>query len=90
MCKEAIDRALAGYSGPSPEAWLYRGVWEEWPVHQANVLVPMSEPGYSDMEADVVERDSQRVDNPAVPTSALGGESRERSPETTVPAKGKT
>lgn len=43
MCLEAIRRALARYSGPPPELWLYRGAWEEWPVSQASVLVPMSE-----------------------------------------------
>ncbi len=43
MCKEAIERALERYDGPAPELWLYRGAWEEWPVAEANLLVPMSE-----------------------------------------------
>jgi len=42
MCLEAVDRALARYDGPAPQRWLYRGAWQEWPVHEANVLVPMS------------------------------------------------
>ena len=42
MCKQAIERALLEYDGPTPEIWLYRGAWQEWPVHEANVLVPMS------------------------------------------------
>src|SRR6185503_15573150 len=25
MCKDAVDRALERYAGPSPEVWLYRG-----------------------------------------------------------------
>src|SRR5256886_5245565 len=29
-CKMAIERALAGYEGPAPEVWLYRGAWQEW------------------------------------------------------------
>ncbi len=42
MCREVIDRALEGYSGPAPEVWLYRGAWAEWPVTAATVLVPLS------------------------------------------------
>ena len=59
MCKEAIDRALrelgsAGRSKGSttdstngkqgaPEVWLYRGAWQEWPIHEATWLVPLSQ-----------------------------------------------
>ena len=44
MCKEAIDGALAEFSGsPRPEVWLYRGAWQEWPVHEAHFLVPLSQ-----------------------------------------------
>jgi glucosamine-6-phosphate deaminase len=42
QCKEAIEWALREYKGPRPEVWLYRGAWQEWPVHEANVLVPLS------------------------------------------------
>lgn len=48
MCKEAIDLALVEvYAGANaslrPEVWLYRGAWQEWPVTEATVLVPMSQ-----------------------------------------------
>src|SRR6266581_4594614 len=43
MCKEAVERALERYRGTPPEVWLYRGAWEEWPVAEADLLVPMSE-----------------------------------------------
>jgi glucosamine-6-phosphate deaminase len=43
MCKEAIDRALERYGGDAPEVWLYRGAWQEWPVTEADMLVPLSE-----------------------------------------------
>jgi glucosamine-6-phosphate deaminase len=43
MCLEAIRRALDRYAGPAPEVWYYRGAWEEWPLTQASVLVPLSE-----------------------------------------------
>ena len=43
MCKEAIDQALARMKPPRPEVWSYRGAWQEWPIADADVLVPMSE-----------------------------------------------
>lgn len=48
MCKEAIDRALEEvYQGDAasarPEVWLYRGAWQEWPITEATVLVPLSQ-----------------------------------------------
>ncbi len=43
MCLDAVMRALDRYDGPSPEVWYYRGAWQEWPVSEADVLVPLSE-----------------------------------------------
>ena len=45
MCKEAIDLALDQvYEGEDrPEVWLYRGAWQEWPITEATVLVPLSQ-----------------------------------------------
>jgi glucosamine-6-phosphate deaminase len=43
MCLQAVEGALAEYSGPAPEIWYYRGAWQEWSVAEADVLVPMSE-----------------------------------------------
>src|ERR1051325_2965337 len=43
MCGGAVERALAGYGGDPPEVWYYRGAWQEWPVAEADLLVPMSE-----------------------------------------------
>jgi glucosamine-6-phosphate deaminase len=43
MCLEAVDEALRRYRGPAPKLWLYRGAWQEWPISEATVLVPMSE-----------------------------------------------
>lgn len=42
MCLEAVTRAMEAYQGPSPQFWLYRGAWQEWPLPEADVLVPMS------------------------------------------------
>jgi glucosamine-6-phosphate deaminase len=43
LCKEAVERALARMSGPRPEEWLYRGAWQEWPITEADVLVPLAQ-----------------------------------------------
>ena len=43
MCLEAIQGALAKYSGAPPEMWYYRGAWQEWEIAEADVLVPLSE-----------------------------------------------
>jgi glucosamine-6-phosphate deaminase len=42
MCLEAVTRALEAYGGAAPQLWLYRGAWQEWPLPEADVLVPMS------------------------------------------------
>jgi glucosamine-6-phosphate deaminase len=42
MCKEAIELALRRYTGAPPEVWYYRGAWQEWPVAEADILVPLS------------------------------------------------
>jgi glucosamine-6-phosphate deaminase len=43
MCLQAVHQALDRYSGAPPEVWYYRGAWQEWPVYEADVLVPLSE-----------------------------------------------
>src|SRR5437773_1762466 len=43
MCKAAVERALEGYTATRPQVWLYRGAWQEWPITQADVLVPLSQ-----------------------------------------------
>jgi glucosamine-6-phosphate deaminase len=43
MCLEAVQGALAKYSGEPPEMWYYRGAWQEWDIAEADVLVPLSE-----------------------------------------------
>jgi len=43
MCKAAVERALEGYAASRPQVWLYRGAWQEWPITDADVLVPLSQ-----------------------------------------------
>src|SRR5688500_8892179 len=42
MCLEAVQGALAKYSGAQPEIWYYRGAWQEWGIAESDVLVPLS------------------------------------------------
>jgi glucosamine-6-phosphate deaminase len=42
MCLEAVHAALGRYRGDAPDVWYYRGAWQEWPIAEADVLVPMS------------------------------------------------
>ena len=47
----SADRAKGGASNTesgdgkrgAPEVWLYRGAWQEWPIHEATWLVPLSQ-----------------------------------------------
>ena len=38
-----IEYRFAGRQAGSPEVWLYRGAWQEWPIHEATWLVPLSQ-----------------------------------------------
>ncbi|MCA1572124.1 MAG: PIG-L family deacetylase, partial [Chloroflexi bacterium] len=64
MCKEATDLALARYAGPSPEVWLYSGAWEEWPVTDASVLVPLSEEELRRKIQAIFKHESQKDEAP--------------------------
>ena len=45
LCKDAIELALHEVKplGITPEVWLYRGAWQEWPVTEATWLVPLAQ-----------------------------------------------
>ncbi|MDQ3389506.1 MAG: glucosamine-6-phosphate deaminase [Gemmatimonadota bacterium] len=60
MCLEAVERALEEYSGESPEMWYYRGAWQEWPVSEADVLVPLSEDELRTKKLAIFKHQSQK------------------------------
>ncbi len=60
LCKAAIDRALTKYEGVRPEVWLYRGAWEEWPLTEADVLVPISQEELSKKILAIFKHQSQK------------------------------
>ena len=43
QCKAAIELALRRHRGAAPDVWYYRGAWQEWPITDADVLVPLSQ-----------------------------------------------
>jgi glucosamine-6-phosphate deaminase len=39
----ASKKTQMSSAGTAPEIWLYRGAWQEWPIHEATWLVPLSQ-----------------------------------------------
>ena len=64
MCMEAIERALKLYAGPPPERWYYRGAWQEWPITEADVLVPLSHEELRAKIAAIFKHQSQKDSAP--------------------------
>ena len=64
MCMEAIEKALVQYSGPAPERWYYRGAWQEWPITEADVLVPLSHEELRAKIAAIFKHQSQKDSAP--------------------------
>jgi glucosamine-6-phosphate deaminase len=60
MCLEAVQGALAQYSGPQPEIWYYRGAWQEWEIAEADVLVPLSEDELRAKKMAIFKHQSQK------------------------------
>jgi glucosamine-6-phosphate deaminase len=64
MCLEAVTRALDAYRGPAPQLWLYRGAWQEWPLFEADVLVPMSSEEMRRKTLAIFKHQSQKDEAP--------------------------
>jgi glucosamine-6-phosphate deaminase len=60
MCLEAVQAALAQYSGEPPEMWYYRGAWQEWEISEADVLVPLSEDELRAKKMAIFKHQSQK------------------------------
>jgi glucosamine-6-phosphate deaminase len=43
MCMEAVEGGVGRCGGGGAQVWYYRGAWQEWPVAEADVLVPLSQ-----------------------------------------------
>jgi glucosamine-6-phosphate deaminase len=53
------DDAPAG-SRPQPLVWLYRGAWQEWPIHEADVFVPLSKADLDRKVEAIFKHESQK------------------------------
>jgi glucosamine-6-phosphate deaminase len=76
ICLEILTQAL-GKSGREPwfadcEAWLYRGAWAEWPIHEVDMAVPLSPSELACKQRAVFQHESRKHQAPF-----LGGDGRE-------------
>ena len=71
MCYEAIQQALERYNAEAPsttngdahippKVWLYRGAWQEWEIHQADVFMPMSKHDLARKIEAIFKHESQK------------------------------
>ena len=63
MCYVAIQRALALYhkeQADRPLVWLYRGAWQEWEIHKADVFVPVSKAEMTRKIEAIFKHESQK------------------------------
>ena len=65
-CYVAIQRALERYNaegagvGKPPRVWLYRGAWQEWEIHQADVFTPISKAEMARKIEAIFKHESQK------------------------------
>jgi len=72
MCYVAVDEALKRYNAEiagsngggaasvQPKVWLYRGAWQEWEIHQADVFMPMSKTDLARKIEAIFKHESQK------------------------------
>jgi glucosamine-6-phosphate deaminase len=65
MCYFAIRQALERYNeGKSddekPTVWLYRGAWQEWEIHRADVFIPMTKNDLNRKIEAIFKHESQK------------------------------
>lgn len=68
MCYVAIDQAVKKYHAQTegngkaerPLIWLYRGAWQEWEIHRADVFIPLSKADLSRKIEAIFKHESQK------------------------------
>jgi glucosamine-6-phosphate deaminase len=64
ICLEILMQALKQNSGAAwfaeCEAWLYRGAWAEWPIHEVDMAVPLSPSELACKQRAVFQHESQK------------------------------
>jgi len=63
LCAQAIFRAvreIEAAAGKRPEVLLYRGAWQEWPLHVIDIAVPLSPDDLKLKRAAIFRHESQK------------------------------
>jgi len=66
MCYTAIETALEDYNislsdkDERPLVWLYRGAWQEWEIHKADVFIPLSKADLDRKIEAIFKHESQK------------------------------
>ncbi|TDI74867.1 MAG: glucosamine-6-phosphate deaminase, partial [Bacteroidetes bacterium] len=67
MCYVAIEDAVKKYAEytkgtdvKNPLIWLYRGAWQEWEIHQADIFLPMSKANLDRKIEAIFKHESQK------------------------------
>jgi glucosamine-6-phosphate deaminase len=64
ICLDILTQALKQVSGEDwfaeTEAWLYRGAWAEWPIHEVDMAVPLSPAELACKQRAFGQHESQR------------------------------
>ncbi len=64
LCLEILTQALRASSGApwfmECEAWLYRGAWTEWPIHEVDMAVPLSPSELACKQRAFAQHESQK------------------------------
>jgi len=63
VCADAIFRALRqieAEAGGRPEAMLYRGAWQEWPMDELEIVVPLSPSDLQQKKQAIFRHESQK------------------------------
>jgi len=63
LCAQIIFRALRAVGeagGDQPEVLLYRGAWQEWPLHAIDIAVPLSPGDLKRKKAAIFRHESQK------------------------------
>jgi len=68
ICLEILTQALKQGAGEpwfaDGEAWLYRGAWAEWPIHEVDMAVPLSPSELACKGRAIFQHESQKQQTP--------------------------
>jgi glucosamine-6-phosphate deaminase len=70
ICLEILTQALRQSSGEAwfadCDAWLYRGAWTEWPIHEVDMAVPLSPSELAQKQRAVFQHESRKHQAPFI------------------------